>query len=142
MFEGKKNSYADLCRQQEEQRADAQAKKEAEIAEKISAWLVEDEAERVAARDYVAPVTVEQAQSGPFLLCDKLDMPLQCIEGINVIDPGMGPHQGWAMSPYAARGWAEIGVTMISGQKYRVQCSRWHVDFLFTALRNAWRTHR
>lgn len=111
---------------------------------KLAEWIAEDEGDRVLARHYVAPVTVEHGQSGPFLVCGKVELALRFVESITVPTPGHRPFMMPMMyiGTYPERGRASICITMQSGQKHSVDCSRWHVDMLLAALQSAWRANR
>lgn len=122
-------------------------KAEADLAE----LKKEDDAQREAAKMFVSPVRIEKCSTGPFLCCERVEIPCEFIESIKVTNPGSEPYlyhtpsfgfgisEGYQMAFMRP---AEITIRMLSGGEHKIKCNRWNVDLMYEELMKAWRANR
>lgn len=145
-------------RERERRIAVEQSKVQAE--EILRTHIADDESQRIAALDYIPPVSVVKYPSGLWLRAERgeepaLDIPLVGISEIQIaalqFRESVGPfitrtHTGsWGESGNYVACPAElrrINIITHSGATYSIACNRHVVNILYPALVNAWKYGR
>jgi hypothetical protein len=142
------DSWREMERRMATEREAERKRRNREEEEKLARIVAEDEAERLAARDFIPNVRVEKYKSGAFLCYETTELPVRFIASITVKTPGHAPEKrfmpsyGYGPDFLAEKYEGRIDITMIGGSVHSIKCSRWHVDALLDALLTAWRRAR
>lgn len=110
-------------------------------------FLQSDQNDVDSAREFQVNTIIEQWAAGAMLKLSETFVPVRGIESILISDRGDGPraqlvHRGIWHIPVEAfpKRPARITITMCSGNKHKMICTRHHVEIIHAALLNAWKT--